>query len=181
MLILKRKLANGRLKKPTTNEAQVHLTLETGETYPLAGILEFSEVSVDPTTGSVVLRTIFPNPDHLLLPGMFVRAQVVEGVAEQALLVPQQGVSRNAKGEAVALIVGDDDTVAQRILTIDRAMGNDWLVSSGLAPGDRLIIEGSQKVRPGQAVAVVMVGQKTDAVTTEKRSGKDGQTPRGGA
>lgn len=181
ILTLKRKLANGQLKKPARNEARVHLILETGDEYPLAGVLEFSEVSVDPTTGSVVLRSVFPNPDQILLPGMFVRARVVEGVAEHVLLVPQQGVSRNAKGEAVALIVDDSDTVTQRILKIDRAMGNSWLVSSGLLPGDRLILEGSQKVRPGQAVTVVVMEPAGAAEKSPAPLAKDLPPTRGGA
>jgi membrane fusion protein, multidrug efflux system len=157
VLELKRKLASGQLKNGGADAAKVRLLLEAGEPYAHQGTFSFSDVSVDQSTGSIVLRTVFPNPEQLLLPGMFVRAQVAEGVAEQTILVPQQGVGRNPKGEAVALVVDANGTVEQRKLTVDRALGDQWLVSSGLSPGDRLIVEGVQKVRPGAEVNVVLV------------------------
>jgi len=129
--------------------------MEDGTPYPSEGTLQFQDVTVDPTTGSVILRVVFPNPQGILLPGMFVRAVIKEGVKEQAILVPQQGISRNPKGDPVALIVDAEDKVQQRMLTLDRAIGNKWLVSSGLNPGDRVIVEGVQKVRPGASVRVV--------------------------
>jgi membrane fusion protein (multidrug efflux system) len=110
---------------------------------------------VDPTTGSVILRLIFPNPEEILLPGMFVRAVVREGVNNRAVLVPQQAVSRNPKGDPVSLIVDGKGIVQQRMLTLDRAVGNMWLVSSGLAFGDRVIVEGIQRVKPGVSVKVI--------------------------
>jgi membrane fusion protein (multidrug efflux system) len=110
---------------------------------------------VDPSSGSYILRTVFPNPQHLLLPGMYVRAIVQEGVVEQAILVPQQSVSRDPKGNPVALIVDGSDKVAQRKITVDRAIGDRWLISEGLKPGDRLIVEGIQKARPGTSVKAV--------------------------
>ena len=131
------------------------LLLEDGTPYPLEGTLKFSEVTVDPSTGSFILRMVFPNPKHILLPGMYVRAIVQEGEIDQAILVPQQGVSRDPKGNPVALIVDGSGKVQQRMITVDRAIGDRWLVSSGLTPGERVIVEGVQKVRPGASVKVV--------------------------
>ena len=155
LLRLKRRLEDGRLKKYGTNQNRVKLILEDGTAYPQEGILQFRDVTVDPTTGSVILRVVFPNPEDVLLPGMFVQTVIKEGVNEQAILVPQQGVSRDRKGNPVALIVDASDNVRQRMLTLDRAIGDKWLVSAGLASGDRLIVEGMQRVRPGGAVKVV--------------------------
>ncbi|MGA2400105.1 MAG: efflux RND transporter periplasmic adaptor subunit [Syntrophobacteraceae bacterium] len=155
LLRLKRNLEAGRLTADAENGRKVRILLEDGTPYPSEGTLQFREVTVDPTTGSFTLRIVVPNPQHLLLPGMFVRAAVQEGVAEQAILVPQQGVNRNPKGEPIALIVDDTGTVQQRILTLDRAIGDRWRVTSGLSPGDRLIVEGMLKVRPGAAVKAV--------------------------
>src|SRR5690606_3411747 len=119
------------------------------------GRLEFSEVSVDESTGSVTLRAVFPNPDRILLPGMFVHAQLVAGARSDAILVPQQGVGRNPRGQAVAMLVNDDNVVEQRIIVTDRAAGNRWLVSEGLNAGDRLIAEGVHRARPGRKVEPV--------------------------
>jgi membrane fusion protein (multidrug efflux system) len=142
----------------------VRLLLEDGTPYPLEGTLQFRDVKVDPTTGSFTLRIVFPNPERLLLPGMYVRAVVQEGIAQQAILVPQQGVSRNPKGEAVALIVDGAGKVEQRKLTLNRPIGDKWLVASGLSAGDRLIVEGMLKVRPGGAAkAVPFDSPKADA------------------
>ena len=148
----------------------VKLLLENGTAYPVEGALQFRDVTVDPTTGSVILRMVFPNPKSVLLPGMFVRVVVQEGIAEQAILVPQQGVSRDPKGNPVALIVDDSGKVQQRMLTLDRTIGDQWLVSSGLAPGDRLIVEGVQRVRPGDAVKVVPFGSPKAAGSTNQPS-----------
>jgi membrane fusion protein (multidrug efflux system) len=133
----------------------VDLILEDNTKYPLEGTLQFRDVSVDPTTGSVILRMVFPNPNGVLLPGMFVRTVVKEGVNEQGILIPQQAVSRDPKGNPLALIVNASGVVEQRMLTLDRAIGNQWLVTSGLLPGDRLIAEGMQKVQPGVPVTAV--------------------------
>lgn len=154
LLRLNRRLQNGRLNREGTNQNKVKLILEDGTTYPQEGTLQFRDVTVDPTTGSCILRIIFPNPDRVLLPGMFVRAVVKEGVHDQAILIPQQAVSRDVKGNPVTLIVGPEETVQQRALTLDRAIGDQWLVSAGLNSGDRVIVEGIQKVRPGAAVTV---------------------------
>jgi membrane fusion protein (multidrug efflux system) len=133
----------------------VKLLLEDGTPYSLQGTLKFSEVAVDPSTGSFILRMVFPNPKHILLPGMYVRAILQEGEIDKAILVPQQGISRDRKGNPVALVVDDDGKVGQRMLTLDRAIGDKWLVSSGLKPGDQVIVEGAQKVRPGTSVKFV--------------------------
>jgi len=169
LLRLQKHLKDGRLNHDGTNQNKVKLILEDGTIYSRQGVLQFQDVTVDPTTGSVILRVVFPNPQGVLLPGMFVRAVIKEGVKEQAILVPQQGVSRNPKGEPVALIVDAEDKVQQRMLTLDRAIGNKWLVSSGLKPGDRVIVEGVQKIRPGVSVKVVPfdVGRK-DSPAREK-------------
>jgi membrane fusion protein (multidrug efflux system) len=131
----------------------------------LEGTLQFRDITVDPTTGSVTLRLVFPNPKGLLLPGMFVRAVVKDGLSEQAILIPQQAVSRDPKGNPMALIVDANAKVQQRMLTLDRAIDDKWLVTSGLAPGDRVIVEGLQRVRPGASVKEVPfdAGQKSGA------------------
>jgi membrane fusion protein (multidrug efflux system) len=155
LLRLKRRLAAGRLNQNGTNQNTVKVILQDASTYAQEGTLQFRDVTVDPTTGSVILRVVVPNPEVVLLPGMFVRAIVEEGVAEQAILVPQQGVSRTPKGEPYALVVGDTGTVEQRMLQLNRAIGDKWLVSSGLSAGDRVVVEGMLNVRPGCAVKAV--------------------------
>jgi membrane fusion protein (multidrug efflux system) len=155
LLRLRNRLKEGNLQRDGAGQKKVQLVLEDGTPYPSEGTLQFQEVTVDPTTGSVILRAVFPNPKGVLLPGMFVRAVLKEGVNQQAILVPQQAVSRDPKGNPTALIVDAGGKVQQRLLTIDRAVGDRWLVSSGLAPGDRVIAEGVQKVRPGASVKVV--------------------------
>jgi membrane fusion protein, multidrug efflux system len=153
LLQLTRLMESGRLKG--IGHTRVKLLLEDGTPYPGEGSLKFTDVTVDPTTGSFILRIVFPNPKHTLLPGMYVRPVIQEGIAGQAILVPQQGVSRDPKGNPVGLIVDAAGKVQQRMITIDREIGNQWLISSGLAPGDRLIVEGSQRVRPGSSVKAV--------------------------
>ncbi|HPD29858.1 MAG TPA: efflux RND transporter periplasmic adaptor subunit [Phycisphaerae bacterium] len=155
LLRLKQGMETGRLSKDDENQRRVRLRLEDGTPYPLDGTLQFRDVTVDPSTGSFILRIVFPNPEHLLLPGMFVRALVREGIVQNAILVPQQAVSRDHKGNPVALIVDAEGKVQQKTLAADRAIGNKWLVSSGLEPGDRVIVEGLQKVRPGMPVKTV--------------------------
>jgi membrane fusion protein (multidrug efflux system) len=155
LLRLRRRVEEGHLHNSGENQSKVRLILEDGTTYPLEGTLQFRDVTVDSTTGSVTLRVIVPNPKGLLLPGMFLRAVVQEGISHEAILIPQQAVSRNPRGDPFALIVDGEGKVVQRILTLDRAIGDRWLVTSGLAPGERVIVEGSQKVRPGVAVKVV--------------------------
>ena len=155
LLRLQRRLEDGRLTGGGTNASQVQLILEDGTQYPLEGTLQFRDVSVDPTTASVTLRMVFPNPNGVLLPGMFVRALVKEGVIEQAILIPQQAVLRDPKGNPYVLIVDAGGTAQPRPLALDRAIGDKWLITSGLAPGDRVIVEGLQRVRPGVPVKEV--------------------------
>src|SRR5277367_3006649 len=153
LLRLEREAAAGLLKQDEEGKAQVQVRLEDGSLYAHPGTLEFSEVTVDETTGSVTLRALMPNPERLLLPGMFVREEIHEGVRQGVLLAPQQGVSHNQKGEPTALVVGPNNTVELRTITTDRAIGDQWLVSSGLKPGDRVIVEGIQSAKPGAKVA----------------------------
>lgn len=152
---LKKAIANGELDKDLAIHSAVELTMEDGSAYPHKGTLQFSEVTVDPSTGSVTLRAEFPNPEKLLLPGMYVRAVIVEGVKANAILVPQRGVSRNTKGEPTAMVVSKNNTVEARVLEIDRTVGANWLVTSGLNDGDQVIVEGLQKIAPGATVNAV--------------------------
>jgi membrane fusion protein, multidrug efflux system len=154
LLRLKRELASGEIRSIGRNEAPAKLVLDDGSRYDLPGRLEFSEVTVDQSTGSVTLRAIFRNPDELLLPGMFVRAEIREGVQEGAILAPQQGITHVPDGSATALVVGPGDKVELRTVQLGRAVGNQWLVTRGLAAGDRLIVGGLQQVRPGMQVLV---------------------------
>lgn len=151
LLRIRNSVGKGQFKSNSQQPA-VRIILEDGTTYPHEGKLQFSDVTVDQTTGTVTLRAIFPNPDKTLLPGMFVKAVVQEGVDEQAILVPQQGVSRDHRGAPYALIVDDESKVQLRRLVLDRAIGDNWLVVSGLVPGDRVIVEGLQRLQPGTEV-----------------------------
>ncbi|MBM3107749.1 efflux RND transporter periplasmic adaptor subunit [Pseudomonas sp. P66] len=171
LLKLRRELESGQLQKIGDNAAKVTLTLEDGSTYRQEGRLEFSEVSVDPTTGSVTLRAVFPNPEHNLLPGMFVHARLKAGVNAQAILAPQQGVTRDLKGQPTALVVNKENKVELRQLEASRTVGSDWLIAKGLNAGDRLITEGLQFVKPGDEVKVseatnVKPAQPTQAKAT---------------
>jgi membrane fusion protein (multidrug efflux system) len=163
LLRLKRSLASGELKNSDPNQAKVKLLLEDGTPYPQEGVLKFSEVTVDQSTGSVTLRAQFPNPNHLLLPGMFVRGIVQEGVREQAMLVPQRGISRDPAGNAIALVAGENDVVERRMIKTERTVGDAWLVTEGLKVGDRVIVEGIQRIRPGSTVKVVPFEAKAAA------------------
>lgn len=168
-LRLRRRLEEGLLQHNGTDFKDVQLILADGTKYPLEGTLQFRDVSVDPTTGSVVLRMVFPNPDGLLLPGMFVRAVVKEGVNERAILIPQQVVSRDPKGNPIALVVNGERKVEQKMLTLERAIGNQWLVASGLTPGDHVIAEGMQKVRPGDTVTEAPLAGDTKEKTQSRQ------------
>jgi len=152
LLRLRREAEAGLLKQNEAGKTQVRLRLEDGTDYPHPGTLEFSEVTVDPGTGSVTLRALMPNPERLLLPGMFVREEIQEGLRQGAILAPQQGVSHDQKGEADALVVGPDDKVERRTLQVDRAIGDQWVVTAGLKAGERIIIEGIQSAKPGSQV-----------------------------
>jgi len=152
LLRFKRELAAGQLVAASSTEAEVQLTLEDGSSYGLRGKLQFTEVSVDETTGSVTLRALFPNPDKLLLPGMFVHEKLEEGRRNDAMLVPQLAIAHNQKGEPTALVVGPDNKVELRTLATERAIGDKWLVTAGLKAGERVIVEGLQYAKPGSAV-----------------------------
>ena len=151
LLDLKAAMASGGVTRGD-GSARVQLLLPNGQTYPIEGRLQFSEVTVDPMTGAVTLRATFPNPNGLLLPGMYVRAKLVEGTRQQAIMAPQQGITRDPRGGATALVVNAQGKVEQRNVTTDRAIGDKWIVTSGLKPGDKLIVEGLLNLRPGTAV-----------------------------
>ncbi len=155
LLRMRRALQSGKLRTDDEGGRKARLVLEDGTPYPLAGTLKFRDVTVDPATGSVTLRMVFPNPEHVLLPGMFVRAEFDEGVDEKAILAPQQGVNRDVRGNPIAWVVGQGEVVEQRALTLERAVGDRWLVLAGLAEGDRVIVDGLQRVRPGATVVAV--------------------------
>lgn len=134
------------------DSSSVQLIMENGQPYPLKGTLQFSDVTVDESTGSITLRAVFPNPQHTLLPGMFVRARIDEGIQQNAMLVPQQGVTRTPRGDATVLLVNDKNQVELRNVVASQAIGDRWLISEGLKSGDRVIVSGLQKVRPGVTV-----------------------------
>jgi membrane fusion protein, multidrug efflux system len=149
LIRMKHELENGSLKRAGPDAAKVRLLLENNQLYPLEGKLELADITVGQGTGTVTLRAVFPNPRHDLLPGMFVRALLEEGINEQGMLVPQQGVTHDNRGRATALVVEKDGKVALRVLELGEAQGDKWVVKKGLNPGDQLIVEGLQKVRPG--------------------------------
>jgi membrane fusion protein (multidrug efflux system) len=191
LLRLKQALARGELKAPSGAgtgsgagsssgaAVRVKLLLEDGSAYPLEGRLQFSEATVDTTSGAITLRALFPNPKGDLLPGMYVRAVVEEGVNEAALLVPQAAVSRDATGKPVAYVVGPDNKLQPRQLVTDQAVGDQWLVRSGLQPGDQLVVDGQQSARPGVTVeTVAWVPPANGAATSDAGWGKPaGQAP----
>ena len=152
LLRLQREMASGQLKRTGDNQTPAGLMLEDSHPYALSGTLQFAEVAVAADTGSVTLRAVFPNPDHILLPGMFVHEQLGEGVSERGLLVPQQAVTHNQRGEATTLVVAANNEVSTRVLKIERALGNRWLISDGVADGDKVIVLGLQRLKPGVTV-----------------------------
>ncbi|EGW1916825.1 efflux RND transporter periplasmic adaptor subunit [Salmonella enterica] len=159
---LRQSVEQGSLHKDSASRT-VELVMENGQVYPLKGTLQFSDVTVDESTGSITLRAVFPNPQHSLLPGMFVRARIDEGVQPNAILVPQQGVTRTPRGDAMVMVVNDKSLVEARNVVAAQAIGDKWLISEGLKPGDKVIVSGLQKARPG-----VKVKATTDAPTTKK-------------
>ncbi|ECE9310791.1 efflux RND transporter periplasmic adaptor subunit [Salmonella enterica subsp. enterica serovar Napoli] len=154
---LKQSVEQGNLHKDSASST-VQLVMENGQVYPIKGTLQFSDVTVDESTGSITLRAVFPNPQHSLLPGMFVRARIDEGVQPNAILVPQQGVTRTPRGDAMVMVVNDKSQVEARNVVATQAIGDKWLISEGLKPGDKVIVSGLQKARPG-----VQVKATTDA------------------
>jgi membrane fusion protein (multidrug efflux system) len=174
-LDLRQAIAAGRISTAGST-VSVQLKLENGTIYPQAGTLEFSEANVDESTGTYTVRAEFPNPDRLLLPGMYVRAIVQDGVVDNCFLVPQRAVTRNTKGEPVALFVGKDGKVEQRVLSVSRNIGNSWLVDSGLNDGDQIIVQGSQYVGAGQAVVtkeMVVVDATGEVIEKPAAEAKD--------
>ena len=174
LLNLREAIKVGRIRISGQN-VSVRLKLENGSIYPLTGKLEFSESAVSETTGTYLVRAEFPNPDRLLLPGMYVRAVIEEGVAPNSFLVPQRAVSRNTKGEPIAYFVTGDSKIEERVLAVGQSVGNNWLVTSGVADNDRIVVEGTQLVRVGQDVDAVEV--IIDDTTGEVRERKQGQLP----
>jgi membrane fusion protein (multidrug efflux system) len=166
LLELKEAMRDGHLTRDGSS-ARVALVLPNGKKYPIEGRLQFSEVTVDPATGAVTLRATFPNPDGLLLPGMYVRARLIDGLQRQAILAPQKGIARNERGQPTALIVNAQNKVEQRIVTADRALGDRWVITSGLKPGDRLIVDGLLQAKPGSAVT-----PRAPAPTRSAQAGK---------
>jgi RND family efflux transporter MFP subunit len=148
-LRLQRELASGQLKKVGESQARAQLILEDSTRYEQTGKLQFAEVAVDSGTGSVTLRAVFPNPQHILLPGMFVHEQLEEGVNEQGLLVPQRAITHNSRGEATTMVVSANNTVSTRVIKTERAIGDQWLVSDGVVAGDRVIVAGLQRLGSG--------------------------------
>lgn len=149
LLNLKEAMRTGQLSR---SAARVQLILPNGKAYPIDGELKFSDVTVDPSSGSVTIRATFPNPDGTLLPGMYVRARLAQGTSPQAILAPQQGITRNDHGDAVALVVNSQNKVEQRQIVTGQAVGDKWVVTSGLKPGDKLIVEGQLMLKPGEQV-----------------------------
>jgi membrane fusion protein (multidrug efflux system) len=157
LLALRRSLATGGT---VPSSAEVRLRLEDGSDYPAAGTVQFTEAMVDPATGTVTLRARFPNPSGLLLPGMYVRARLSQATARDAILVPQAGLARSPRGDATVMLVGPGNKAVQREVQAGRTVGDKWLVTSGLDAGDRLIVEGLGRIKPGQAIRPVPAGSK---------------------
>ena len=169
LMRMKHALESGLLKRAGPDAVKVRLLLDDNIPYALEGTLEFSDVTVDQGTGTVTLRAVFPNPKHDLLPGMFVRAILEEGVNEQGLLVPQQGVTHDTRGNATALVLDTDGKVELRALELGEAVGDKWVVKSGLNVGDQLIVDGLQKVKPGATAQAVSMAGAASAVTAAKQ------------
>jgi membrane fusion protein (multidrug efflux system) len=162
---MKKEISKGLIKSDEAKHASAKVILEDGSTYSMEGTQQFRDVTVDQSTGSFILRMVFPNPEKVLLPGMFVRAVIGAGVNGQAILVPQQAVSRDSKGRPTTLLVDSSGKVEQRVLKIAQAVGNKWLVSDGLASGDQVIVEGMQKARPGAEVKSIPFNENLPAKT----------------
>lgn len=178
LLKLREKISAGKIRKDAKG-AVARLLLEDGTQYPLSGSLKFSDVTVNPGTGSLILRTVFPNPKGILLPGMYVRAVLEEGTDERGIVVPQRGVTRDPAGKAVALVVGADDNVESRTLEVSRVVGDGWLVEKGLTAGDRVIVEGLQKAKPGAKVRPVPFGAPSAPAGSPAPPSRPAASPRG--
>ncbi|MCJ1959275.1 efflux RND transporter periplasmic adaptor subunit [Novosphingobium mangrovi (ex Hu et al. 2023)] len=183
VLRLRQEILAGKLAG-NGSAAQVNLTLEDGSTYPAEGRLKFTDVTVDPSTGSQVIRAVFPNKQGLLLPGMYVRASFVEGTKADGLLVPQRAVQRDEKGQPVVLVVGKDGKVSQRVIETDRTAGTNWLVTGGLKEGEKIVVSGQQNARPGATVTPQLMkpgevgdrsGKEVEAPSTEAENPSEGR------
>ncbi len=179
LLDLKAAMASGGVTRGD-GSARVQLLLPNGQTYPIEGRLQFAEVTVDPATGAVTLRASFPNPNGILLPGMYVRAKLVEGVRTQAIMAPQEGITRDPRGNATAMVVNAQNKVEQRTVTTDRVIGDKWIVTSGLKPGDKLIVEGLLNLRPGTTVKVGKPQQVTVPAGGASQGGAGSDAAAGG-
>lgn len=166
-LRLKRSVLEGLVKNNNVRGAKVKLSFEDSSPYPIEGVMQFSDITVDQSTGSYTLRMVFPNPDSALLPGMYVRAMVEEGIIEDAILIPHQAVTRNMRGEPATFIVNTADKVEMRNLSVDRSIGDKWLIRNGLKSGDRVVVEGVQKIRPGVQVKAVPFEAKEAVSATQ--------------
>lgn len=175
---LREALESGRLEKVGEDKARVTLLLQDGSRYKHDGSLQFSEFAVDESTGAVTLRALFPNPESDLLPGMFVRARLPQGTRSDAILVPQKGIARDPTGQATAMVIGAENKVESRQVTAEKAVGNQWLISDGLNEGDRLIIEGLQKIRPGATVTPVKLDQPDQQPGPVRGGDAAGNAPR---
>lgn len=169
LLTLQDEFAAGRLKQNGEQQAEVKLLLDNGTEYLHLGRIKLSEVTVDESTDSVIIRAEFPNPDGRLLPGMFVRAKLQEGVREDALLVPQRGITRDPTGQASALVVDKDNKVIRKSVVTDRVVGNQWLIRDGLQSGDRVIVDGTQKAQPGNEVKIAQTAVPSSSVSTQPK------------
>ncbi|ETS33124.1 MULTISPECIES: efflux RND transporter periplasmic adaptor subunit [Photorhabdus] len=170
-LRLKNEITKGIVQKEGS-KAKVHLVMEDGKNYSETGYLEFSDITVNETTGSITIRAIFPNPNEKLLPGMFVRAKLEEGIRRDSILVPQQGITRTPRGEATVMVVGKDEKVEPRVITASQAIGDKWLVTSGLKTGDRVIVTGLQKIQPGIPVKAEEVDLNAKPATNQAEPAK---------
>ena len=181
LLQLKSDLAAGRYERLGAGTVRITLLLEDGKAYPHPGRLQFSGVNVNPSTGAVTLRAVVPNPDGVLMPGMYVQSLLPTGRSSDALLVPQQAVTRDIAGKANVMVVGPDNKVERRAIEVDRAIGSRWLVSSGLAVGDRVLVDGFQRIKPGDTVSpqpVQLPGAGSAATATPTRAPNPGETPK---
>ncbi|MQX53597.1 efflux RND transporter periplasmic adaptor subunit [Alcanivorax sediminis] len=160
---LRKAMAAGELEQVSEDQARITLLLEDGSAYPQPGILQFSEYAVDESTGSVTLRALFPNPDEDLLPGMFVRGRLPEGQRSNTILVPQKSISRDPTGQAFAMLIDSENMVKKVNVTTERAVKSQWLISQGLKEGDRLIVDGLQRIQPGMPVTPVDTASKADS------------------
>lgn len=167
VLELKRELEKGHLKKVDEKHAKVHLILENAEIYKEFGSLEFTDITVDTSTGAVILRALFPNPNQDLLPGMFVRAQLIEAMNANALLAPQRGITRDRTGNATAFVVNAQNVVELRIVKTDKMIGKSWVISKGLNVGDQIIIEGIQKIKPGMSVKPIEAKEENNTIPSK--------------